>query len=81
MSHHESMQLFHLSSVLSRPRLHIGGWTARLDGIQYIVFNPQGHVVVVPESLAKSAERCTSLGNQTPSLRYAREDAGMGEKL
>ena len=35
--------------TLSRPRLPIGGWTARFT--VNLAFNPHGHVVVVPEYL------------------------------
>ena len=62
MSHHEGMQLFHLASV------HCPGLGSVYEGGQhdctvYLAFNSHGHMVVVSESLAKSAERCTSLGH------------------
>ena len=51
MSQHEGMHLFHLSSVHcpSLGSIQEGG---QQDCTVYLAFNPHGHMVVVPETLA-----------------------------
>ena len=67
MSHQEGMQRVHLSPVHC-PSLGSAQEGGQHDYTIYLAFNPRGHMVDIPESLAYSAERCIS--NCYPPLYF-----------